>query len=372
MPQASGFDATCIAHIAGLRRRMRLLCLPQETAAGLVEVVKNAGLDFPGGFSLEHEGPYPVRYEATAPYTAASAYLPAALARVVKGPLLEVPPDNFRCDSAEQRDPSQDRRVRLVVLESTMPVTREAPSGRLFMLAEDRPLPSSHAFCSLRFCNTWRARPFPDYSAALEPLAALALVSLGLRVHASLQRKDQRPERPATFLDPTCGTGTLAAAARYCVPELQVFAGDVSGEMTRRTGANLEKTFLGSAAERLDGDVAAISARCGNKDRVAEFWIRQWDASHRWPFPSFACAGTDGSGLLVASNLPWGRSLGGQEEDAARIVQCLASEFPRATLCLIVPWALVQEATEQGWLQVIHAVPAGKKAAILIARGSGT
>ena len=29
----------------------------------------------------------PIRFEATAPYTAASAYLPAALAREISGPL---------------------------------------------------------------------------------------------------------------------------------------------------------------------------------------------------------------------------------------------------------------------------------------------
>eukprot|EP00931_Biecheleriopsis_adriatica_P048582 TRINITY_DN28081_c0_g1_i2.p1 TRINITY_DN28081_c0_g1~~TRINITY_DN28081_c0_g1_i2.p1 ORF type:complete len:458 (-),score=57.06 TRINITY_DN28081_c0_g1_i2:209-1582(-) len=191
------------AHTAGLRRRLRLLCPAQETSAKLIEAAAAACLSFPHGFSLESEGPCPAREESTAPYVSVSAHLPAALSRVIKGPLVQ--PSSEGCsDLATRRSKCEASHARLLVLETHSP--------RCFLLAEERPLPGgAETFRAALFRDCWRKRPCPDYSAALEPLAALALVTLGLRAHRAVHGTGSAPI--AAILDPSCGTGTVAAAA---------------------------------------------------------------------------------------------------------------------------------------------------------------
>ena len=60
----------------------------------------------------------------------------------------------------------------------------------LFLLAQDDL--GFDAYSPTEFGTSWRARPFRTYSAALEPLAALAMLGLGLRLHQRLCPK--RPE----------------------------------------------------------------------------------------------------------------------------------------------------------------------------------
>mmetsp|Transcript_122907 Transcript_122907/g.319609 ORF Transcript_122907/g.319609 Transcript_122907/m.319609 type:complete len:356 (+) Transcript_122907:2-1069(+) len=352
---------------------MRLLCPPQTSAVALVAAVEAACLSFPAGFSLENEGPCPARPEATAPYVTASAYLPAALARVISGPLLD------HASDAEAANGSSCHASRLVVVETVGPSR--------FLLAEQRPLFASHLFVPERFCDLWRSRPFPDYSAALEPLAALALVSIGLRVHGMLNGVGAH--RPGAVLDPCCGTGTVSAAVCYCMGSWRppLFAGDISERMARRTSTNLEKFFPGDVAfvEEAPDHPTELAAPVGTSDddcgsgaaprgmRSSPIRVRHWDACQRWPLPALRGATSPsaegGRGLLVVGNLPWGGSLAGKEEDAAGIVRCLAKEFPLATLCLIVPEVVRQECLDAGSVHILREAPVGKKAALLVLRG---
>jgi len=361
-------ETHCLARVAGLRRCLRVLCPAQATPSALVEAAAAEGLSFPRGFSLEVENPFPAAQESTAPYSITSAYMPAALARVIDGPLKE-PLDNAWTEGLERTSPSEELQptpARLLVLQVVTP-------ERLFVLAEEQPLPAS-GLCQVEFCARWKARPHPDYSAALEPLAALALVSLGLCIHRALHGEVR------AFLDPSCGTGTLAAAAWHCRAGNAVLAGDVSEVMSRRSAANLEKLFPDSVSrldlsskcggiDERDGDIADGGAGAGSPLRA--IGVRQWDATTRWPLPQSAGVPADGTGLLVAANLPWGGSLHGQEEDAVRIVRCLAQELPQATLCFIAPQILAEECSSGSWFTLLHQVAAGKKAVVVIGRGAG-
>lgn len=82
------FDRHCVWHAAGIRRCLQLLTLPSSPSE-LVEAVSKAKLNFEDGWMLEHEGPYPVRYESLAPYTQSSSFLAAGLGRVISGPIVE-------------------------------------------------------------------------------------------------------------------------------------------------------------------------------------------------------------------------------------------------------------------------------------------
>ena len=94
MPCPVMFDSSCVAHLAGQRRRLRLLLKPESSEGELVAQAAKADLKFLHGFSLDEEGPCPVRYESTAPYIARSAFLTAALSRSIEGPLLQCTEDS--------------------------------------------------------------------------------------------------------------------------------------------------------------------------------------------------------------------------------------------------------------------------------------
>ena len=90
LPQGT-FDRTCVWHAAGVRRCLQLLTLPSRPAQ-LIEAVAESKLNFPGGWSLEHEGSHPVRYESLAPYTQSSGFLAASLGRSISGPMIPMIP----------------------------------------------------------------------------------------------------------------------------------------------------------------------------------------------------------------------------------------------------------------------------------------
>ena len=48
-------------------------------------------------------------------------------------------------------------------------------------------------------------------------------------------------------------------------------------------------------------------------------------------FAPIAQPSEQGAGLLVVSNLPWGKALGGQDEDALAIARRLAPRFQATT-----------------------------------------
>eukprot|EP00438_Fugacium_kawagutii_P020703 Skav225259 [mRNA] locus=scaffold4099:24562:29819:+ [translate_table: standard] len=325
------FDRTCVWHTAGVRRCLQLLTLP-SLPASLIEAVSQTPLNFPEGWSLEHEGPHPVRYESLAPYTQSSGFLAASLGRLISGPIAD-----------KQENESETRLVTVEMINSE----------GLHFLARD--CLRFNRFNPSAFGSIWRSRPYPDYSAALEPLAALALVGIGLRVHHRLAGKD-----PHAFLDVTCGTGTVAAAAKYCVSAWQIFAGDVNPTMSKRSLANLLAAFPGQAYELLD--------EVSSSDPSPGIGVRQWDATNPWPIPARAQGeGFDGDGFLVASNLPWGKSLDTQVEAATHVAQSLARHLPRATLCLIAPEEVRRNCSD--WFHVLHSAPAGKKAVLIVGHG---
>lgn len=341
LPQGT-FDRTCVWHTAGVRRCLQLLTLPSLPAA-LIEAVSLSQLSFPDGWSLEHEGPHPVRYESLAPYTQSSGFLAAGLGRSISGPI------------AHGDGERKSRNVaHLVTVEM---INAEG----LHFLARDS-LADRHGFNPASFGSIWRSRPYPDYSAALEPLAALALLGIGLRVHHRLTGRD-----PHAFLDVTCGTGTVAAAAKYCVSTWQIFAGDVNPTMSKRSLANLMAAFPGQAYELLDEP--------SSSDPSPGIGVRQWDATKLWPIPARGHAGAggadgkDGEGLLVASNLPWGKSLDTQVEAATLVAKCLAQTLPSATLCLIAPEEVGRNCSE--WFHLLHSAPVGKKAVLMVGHGTG-
>ena len=349
LPQGT-FDRTCVWHAAGVRRCLQLLTLPSRPAQ-LIEAVAESKLNFPGGWSLEHEGSHPVRYESLAPYTQSSGFLAASLGRSISGPMIPMIPmiQGDRDESTEST----------AATESTRLVTVEMINSQgLHFLARDSL--DRHGFNQFNpavFGSIWRSRPYPDYSAALEPLAALALVGIGLRVHHRLTGKD-----PHAFLDVTCGTGTVAAAAKYCVSTWQIFAGDVNPTMSKRSLSNLQAAFPGQAYELLDEP--------STSDPSPGLGVRQWDATNPWPIPSRACVAngsSGGDGLLVASNLPWGKSLDTQVEAATQVARCLAANLPRATLCLIAPEEVGRNCSD--WFRVLHSAPAGKKAVLIVGHG---
>ena len=344
LPQGT-FDRTCVWHAAGVRRCLQLLTLPSRPAQ-LIEAVVESKLNFPGGWSLEHEGSHPVRYESLAPYTQSSGFLAASLGRSISGPMIPM----IQADRDESSEAAE-------ATESTRLVTVEMINSQgLHFLARDSLDRGFNQFNPAVFGSIWRSRPYPDYSAALEPLAALALVGIGLRVHHRLTEKD-----PQVFLDATCGTGTVAAAAKYCVSTWQIFAGDVNPTMSKRSLANLQAAFPGQAYELLDEP--------STLDPSPGLGVRQWDATNPWPIPSRACAanGSSGDGLLVASNLPWGKSLDTQVEAATQVARCLAANLPRATLCLIAPEEVGRNCSD--WFRVLHSAPAGKKAVLIVGHG---
>eukprot|EP00927_Polykrikos_kofoidii_P019204 TRINITY_DN18953_c0_g1_i1.p1 TRINITY_DN18953_c0_g1~~TRINITY_DN18953_c0_g1_i1.p1 ORF type:complete len:772 (+),score=130.48 TRINITY_DN18953_c0_g1_i1:57-2318(+) len=364
-----GFDVHCPAHVAGLRRRLRLLCAPQSSPEMLVEAAGEAALAFPGGFCLETECPCPPRPEATAPYVSASVYLPAALARVIGGRLLP----QYEVSHGKDGE-AQDSNLgatsgacvrRLVIVETSSPTS--------FLLAEDCPPSTGRSFESTLFCDTWRRRPFPDYSASLEPLAAMAMLSVGLRVHERIYGSE-RP--PAVFVDPACGTGTLPAAARFCRgASWAVMGGDVNRTIIGRAAANLTSLFPGAhcvfGEDELRGHNRDAS-QCPEYEGCPEILLRHHDASQgRWPVPSLPGLRDDGADILVAANLPWGHAVAGKEEDAAGIVRSFARLMPGAVCCFIVAEALRIECTAgpEPLLEVLHVEPVGKKAALLVCRG---
>ena len=324
------FDRECVWHAAGIRRCLQLLTLPLKPA----EVIEAAAkLNFPDGWSLEHEGPHPVRYESLAPFTQSSSFLAAGLGRVISGPIRPSPDETDRHASA-----------RLVTVEMIN-------SEGLHFLAKDSL--GRQSFNPTAFGSIWRSRPFPDYSAALEPLAALALLGIGLRVHHRLGRE------PRAFLDATCGTGTVAAAAKYCVSAWPIFAGDVNVTMSKRSLANLAAAFPGQAYELLDEPPPT--------DPLPGIGVRHWDATNPWPIPARAGLGEGGEGLLVASNLPWGKSLDTQVEAATQVARTLSATLPRATMCLIAPEEVGRNCSD--WFKLLHTAPVGKKAALIVGHG---
>ena len=293
------FKPDNVWHVAGLRRCLRLFTIP-GSQNDLVAKAGKMKLDFPSGWSLEHEGPYQPRYESLAPYAQSCGFLAAQLGRAIAGPLLEAGGPEDRADAAH--------------VVTVQIVGRED----LFLLAQDDL--GFEAFSPTEFGTSWRARPFPDYSAALEPLAALAMLGLGLRLHQRLWS-----EAPRAFLDATCGTGTLAAAAKYCQKDWPIFAGDVNPTLARRARINLEAAFPKQTFE-----LTEVSEK-----PVPGIGVREWDATEPWPIPP--TVSSTGRGLLVASNLPWGKNLKCQVEAATLITRCLARSFPDATLCLVAP-----------------------------------
>ena len=340
LPQGT-FDRTCVWHTAGVRRCLQLLTLP-SLPAPLIEAVSLSQLSFPDGWSLEHEGPHPVRYESLAPYTQSSGFLAAGLGRSISGPMAH--------GDGEHKSGNVAHLVTVEMINSE----------GLHFLARDS-LADRHGFNPASFGSIWRSRPYPDYSAALEPLAALALLGIGLRVHHRLTGRD-----PHAFLDVTCGTGTVAAAAKYCVSTWQIFAGDVNPTMSKRSLANLMAAFPGQAYELLDEP--------SSSDPSPGIGVRQWDATNLWPIPARAHAagadgGKDGEGLLVASNLPWGKNLDTQVEAATLVAQCLAQTLPCATLCLIAPEEVGRNCSE--WFHLLHSEPVGKKAVLMVGHGTG-
>lgn len=164
------FDQNCGIHIAGLQRCLKLICEPQASAHDLVKAVEEANLAYPHGWSLEQVGPHPARCESLAPYLPVSAFLPMAISRSIHGPIMD-----RNSSTSNVEEPAS-----LVILEVVGP-------RRMHILAQDVLSGRRFDFSPSLFCSSWRLRPFPDYSAALEPLAALALIGIGIRTHALLQ-----------------------------------------------------------------------------------------------------------------------------------------------------------------------------------------
>eukprot|EP00439_Symbiodinium_sp_Y106_P000953 s781_g1.t1 len=326
------FKPDNVWHVAGLRRCLRLFTIP-GSQNDLVAKAGKMKLDFPSGWSLEHEGPYQPRYESLAPYAQSCGFLAAQLGRAIAGPLLEAGGPEDRADAAH--------------VVTVQIVGRED----LFLLAQDDL--GFEAFSPTEFGTSWRARPFPDYSAALEPLAALAMLGLGLRLHQRLWS-----EAPRAFLDATCGTGTLAAAAKYCQKDWPIFAGDVNPTLARRARINLEAAFPKQTFE-----LTEVSEK-----PVPGIGVREWDATEPWPIPP--TVSSTGRGLLVASNLPWGKNLKCQVEAATLITRCLARSFPDATLCLVAPEEVARNC--DGWFRTVFTEPAKDPMAQLKARTAAT
>lgn len=266
--------------------------------------------------------------------------LPAALGRAIDGPVVD-------CNSSTNAGVQEP--ARLVSMEVVGPQA-------IHILAQDMLSSKSFDYHPSKFSLSWKLRPFPDYSAALEPLAALALIGIGLRAHTLVQGPTAPPVR--AFLDVTCGTGTVAAAAKYCKADWPVLAGDVNPTMSQRCKANLEAAFAGQTCDLAAGPPDGPFAGIG---------IRRWDATKRWPLPCLDDVKPDGAGLLVASNLPWGKALDLQVEAAKDVARCLAREFPKATLVLIAPEEIRRNC--EGWLTVLFSEPVGKKATLLVGRG---
>jgi len=154
-----------------------------------------------------------------------------------------------------------------------------------------------------------------------------------------------------------------------------VFAGDVSEKMSRRTAANLEKLFPASVAfmseEACESSRPLPPALLQQRSLRKRAEVRHWDATRQWPL-SDTIAEAGGADILVATNLPWGGKLHGQEEEAFGVVRCLLQSYPRATFCIIAPECVRELLAETGRFQLAYEAPAGnKKCTLFVGRGGG-
>lgn len=135
----------------------------------------------------------------------------------------------------------------------------------------------SHLLIGLRLSDRTmrhRYKKRVELPASLRPSVAAAMVFL------------TQPEATDTFMDPMCGSGTILLERLYGGPSKLILGGDVQDDRVNASRQNMPRP------------------RKGRKKR--ELTIRQWDA-RQLPLD-------DSSVDKVATNLPFGKQIGTQQE----------------------------------------------------------
>jgi 23S rRNA G2445 N2-methylase RlmL len=135
----------------------------------------------------------------------------------------------------------------------------------------------SHLLIGLRLSDRSMRHRFDkrvELPASLRPSMAGAMVYL------------TEPQPGDIFLDPMCGSGTILLERIHGGPYKEILGGDFDRQRVEATRQNLPQRRKGRKAGRID--------------------VRQWDARDL-PLP-------DGSVHKVATNLPFGKQIGTQQE----------------------------------------------------------
>ena len=174
--------------------------------------------------------------------------------------------------------------------------------------------------------RAWEGRPF-SFSAALDPLVALAVVHLAAFEHHCRHRcraaaaaggsgdggsgggRGRSAAHSLRVYDPCCGSGTIVAAARAL--GASVAGSDIRAKMVAGVGANLAHAALSEGVALFEHDATLALPREG------EAQARGLAAQ------------------LVVTNPPWGKNIG-TLDCGVPIVARLVAQHRDATFCFVV------------------------------------
>ena len=173
---------------------------------------------------------------------------------------------------------------------------------------------------SLRPYDSWSNRPFL-YSSALHPHVAMSVVGIVqtlLETNKEESNQDDHSLSGPCLLDPTCGSGTLLAAALSCQPGVftHVQGWDVRKACVEGTRRNLH--YLCTYQDtREDGN---------SNDGPMPFTILQRDAATTTTIMESVHA--------VVANLPWGDNSVLYREEQVKIVSNLSKRLRPGVVCV--------------------------------------
>ncbi|CAK9081790.1 Ribosomal large subunit pseudouridine synthase D [Durusdinium trenchii] len=186
-------------------------------------------------------------------------------------------------------------------------VALEANGGAL-LLGQEVPVELNQDELQLRPCGlplawhqSWQSRPF-HFSAGLDSWVANAVVSL-----AAMESQQCSGFVPINFLDPCCGSGTLAAVAAASGAFTRVLARDVDAKFVERAKENFASADAQSRCRLIDINV---------HDGSTSFGEIQAD--------------------VIVVNPPWGWRIGSSIA-SEKIILNLCHEFPNAVVAVICP-----------------------------------
>ncbi len=294
-------------HLTSVRRKLCLCCCKafcsvESLAKGVVQTLSSQKQDLSWWLEVElREAPVNSAFLPLKHSHGAELVL-QIIAKVAQCSDLVMKLQNDHRQATDQSCPLQ-----LVILEA---------NGGALILAKEMPeMPEDLQLqlSPLQLCGfpnawheVWSKRPF-HFSAGLDSWVASAVISL-----AVIEFQGQNKRRPKTFLDPCCGSGTLAAVAAAGI-FTHVFARDVDENFVQRSKENF-----------------AYIAETFTPKPFAEINIDSHDATS--PFSKIPLQPD-----VIVANPPWGWRIGLASSSAEDIAVNLLREFSTATIALICP-----------------------------------